>query len=282
MLKIAALAVAVSVAGPAYSGTLEDRDVERAARSAEGTKTEREHQALAMLIERQWLEGEAKERGIVVTRAEVDDELELDIEQGFGSRKAFKAFLKRTKQTEADIKATIRATQLSIRIRDQLTEPAARSVTPDQVKAYVDANPQSTPERRTVRVVATKNRRQAIKVLEKLRRGATFSSVGGTLEQYDRADETAPGRAIFRAKLNRLTRYGRIVFKVTRHTPARPLPRAQQEAMAWEVLASQAQEHALEEFKVQFTAKWRERTTCAPRYGRHEDCGQPPTGQDRP
>lgn len=272
MLKIAVLAVAVTVAGPTYSGTFEDRDVERAAQRVGET------QALSTLIQRQWTEGEASERGIVITSHEVDEALE----ESFTSRKAFKAYLKQTGQTEPEARATVRTDQLTTKIRDQVTEPAAKSVTPDQVKAYVDANPQLRPEQRTVRVVTTKNRSQAVKVLRKLRRGATFSSVGGTREEYDRADKTAPGRAVFRAELNQLTRYGRIVFKVIKHAPAKPLPRAQQEAMAWELLASQAQQRALDEFTVQFTAKWRERTTCAPRYGRHQDCRQPPSGQHGP
>jgi foldase protein PrsA len=274
---LATLAVAVTVAGPAYSGTIEERQIERLAQREGETP-----QALRMLIQRHWLEGEAVERGIVVTRREVEDEFETDVEESFRTRKAFKAFLKRTKQTEADIKATIRSDLLSGAIKAQVAEPAAKSVTPDQVKAYVDANPQTLPARRTVRFVATKNRRAARAVLRKLRRGATWASVHAGKRTFDQAEETAAGRAIFRAPLNRTTRYGRIVFRVIRHTSERPEPRAQQEARAWEVLASEAQQRALDAFVVQFTAKWRERTTCAPSYSDHEDCGQPPTGQQAP
>lgn len=272
MIKLAVLAVAVSVAGPTYSAAIEDAQIERIAQQPKGS----EQRALSTLIRRQWFEGEARERGIVVTRADVEEELAQD----FATRKALRAHLKKTRQTEADLKARIRGDQLLQSIRDQIAEPAAKSITPDEVKAYVDANPQLAPEQRTVRIVETKSRRQAIKVLARLKRGATFSSLGGTVERVERSDTT--GNAIFDAALDRLTRHGRVVFKVIRHSPAKPLPRPQQEAMAWELLASQAQQRALDEFTVQFTAKWRERTTCAPRYGQHEDCGQPPTGQQTP
>ena len=248
MLKFVALAAAITVMGPTYSGTIEDSQIAREAKRAEGSASQRQTQALSVLIRRQWIEGEANERGIVVTEAAGED----------------------------------RTAALTAEIHAQITEPAAKSVTPDQVKAYVDANPQVTPEQRTVRLVQTKNRRAAIAVLNKLRRGATWSSVGATKETFDKADETAAGRAVFRAKLNRTTRYGRVVFRVIRHIPEKPVPRAQQEALAWETLAGEAQQRALDAFTADFTAKWRQRTACAPAYATHPDCGQPPSGQQAP
>ena len=248
MLKFAALAAAITVMGPTYRGAIEDSQIAREAKRAEGSASQRQTQALSVLIRRQWIEGEANERGIVVTEVAGED----------------------------------RSAALTAEIHAQITEPAAKSVTPDQVKAYVDANPQVTPEQRTVRLVQAKNRRAAIAVLSKLRRGATWSSVGATKETFDTTDETAAGRAVFRAKLNRTTRYGRVVFRVIRHIPEKPVPRAQQEALAWETLAGEAQQRALDAFTAEFTAKWRQRTACAPPYATHPDCGQPPSGQQTP
>jgi hypothetical protein len=244
VLKFVALAVAVSIAGPSYSGSVDDRQIERLAEREERSQT----QALSTLVRRHWVEGEARERGIV----------------------------------ETESRAELRHDLLWVAIRTQIAEPAAKSVTPDQVRAYVDANPQVIPETRTVWLVETSSRRRAEAALKKLRRGATWSSVNGRRWAVTRADKTALGRAVFRARLNRTIRYGRAVFRVSKHTPERPEPRAQQEARAWEVLASEAQQRALDEFEGQFTAKWRQRTACAPEYVRHEDCGQPPSGQATP
>lgn len=243
-MKFAALAVAITVMGPTYSGTIEDSQIAREAERVEGSASQRQTQALNVLIQRQWIEGEANERGIVVSEPAGDD----------------------------------RTTSLTAEIHAQITEPAAKSVTPDIVKAYVDANPQITPEQRTVRFVETKNRRTATAVLNRLKRGATWSSVGATKETFDKADKTKTGRAVFRAKLNQTTRYGRVVFRVIKHIPEKPVPRAQQEALAWETLAGEAQQRVLDEFNAQFTAKWRQRTTCALPYAAHADCGQPPSG----
>jgi hypothetical protein len=240
--KFAALAVAVSIVGPGYTGTVEDRQIERLAEREKVSQT----QAMSTLVERHWVEGEARERGIA----------------------------------ETETSPTLRTELLRAAINAQIAEPAARSVTPDQVKAYVDANPQVIPEARTVRIIETRSRSRAEAVLRKLRRGATWSSLNAAKETFDRTDRTATGRAVFRARLDRTTRFGRVVFRVIRHTPERPEPRAQQEARAWEVLASQAQERALGEFRAQFTAKWRGRTMCAPEYGQHHYCAPPPTGQE--
>jgi hypothetical protein len=248
VLKFVALAAAITVMGPTYSGTIADGQIAREAERAEGSASQRQTRALSVLIRRQWIEGEANERGIVVTDAAGED----------------------------------RTAALTAEIHAQITEPAAKSVTPDQVKAYVDANPQVMPAQRTARLVQTRNRRAAIAVINKLRRGATWASVGATKETFDTADETAVGRAVFRARVKQTTRYGRVVFRVIEHIPEKLVPRAQQEALAWETLASEAQQRALDEFTAQFTAKWRQRTVCAPLYATHADCGPPPSGQQAP
>jgi hypothetical protein len=67
VLKFAALAVAITVMGPTYSGTIEDSQIAREAKRADGSASQRQTQALSVLIRRQWIEGEANERGIVVT-----------------------------------------------------------------------------------------------------------------------------------------------------------------------------------------------------------------------
>ena len=235
--------------GPTYSGTIEDSQIAREAKRAEGSASQRQTQALSVLIRRQWIEGEANERGIVVTRDR-----------------------RRRPHRGADG-------------RDPRADHGAGGEVghAGQVKAYVDANPQTTPEQRTVRIVADQEPARGD------RRPRTSSSaarrgrrVGATKETFDKADETAAGRAVFRAKLNQTTRYGRVVFRVIKHIPEKPVPRAQQEALAWETLASEAQQRALDEFNAQFTAKWRQRTVCAPPYATHADCGPPPSGQHAP
>lgn len=244
MLKIAVLAVAATISAPGYSASVDDADVSRLVKTGEERAA-----AFQTLVEAAWIVGEAQERGIVVSDPTVEREERISV--------------------------------LRAEIQAQVTEPAAKSVTPDQVKAYVDANPKVLPAGRTVRLVLAKNRARAMRIERRLERGATWAAVGG------HRDEFAPGksritRAIFRAKVGEVTRYGRVVFEVAKHTPERPMPRAQQEALAWEELASRAQQQALDAYTAQFTEKWRARTSCAAKYAQHPSCAPPPNAQHAP
>jgi hypothetical protein len=128
-----------------------------------------------------------------------------------------------------------------------------------------------------VRLVATSSRTRAVRIQRRLQRGATWASVGGYKDEVTPSSNRVR-QAIFRAKVNALTRYGRVVFRVVEETPARPLPRAQQEAQAWELLSTEAQERARSLYRAQFTEKWRARTSCMAEYAEHPSCARPPTG----
>lgn len=282
VFKFAALAVAATIVGPTFNASVEEREIERIAARGEGPVAERRAAALDSAVRARWVEGEASERGLSITEQELDEAFEEGVLDSFDNRKQFERFLKKEGLTEADIRQQLRVEQLSTTIRAQVAEPAARSVTPERVKAYVDANPQVLPAERTVWVAPAKNRVRAIRLQQRLRRGATWAASGGhktSVPAEVRGDTSALTRAIFRAKVDTVARYGRTVFKVTRHIPERPMPRAQQEAIAWELLASEAQRLAIDAFVAQFTEKWRARTTCAPAFAGHASCAAPPSGQ---
>ena len=225
--------------------------------------------ALKFLIEAAWTEGEALERGITVTSAETRSQAEPD-----------------ERRNRADELFIARVELLTARIRDQITQPAAQSVTPEQIEAYVQANPRMEPEERRIRVVAAHSRTHAKRALAKLAKGLTWSSAvrrygSGQAQRTVRARSDVRGwqRAVLRAEPGELTRYGTHVFKVTTVTPTHPAPADVQRAQAWEILSSEAQKQALAAFDQAFKEKWRARTTCAPAFAAHESCGNPPTGE---
>jgi foldase protein PrsA len=275
-MKIALLAVVATVAAPGYGASVEDSDVARVAtykHQVEGIpeRFSRE-EAFKTLVEDAWVAGEAKELGVVVTDAEVDAAIREDL-----TPKELKAFLERSGLTLELWRKRTRAVIESSALDARVGEPAARAVTPEQVKAYVDAHPVTQPATRTVRLVAASTRARAMRIQRRLERGATWASVGGYKDEVTLSSNRVR-KAIFRAKVDVLTRYGSVVFRVVEETPARPLPRAQQEAQAWEQLSSEAQERALGLYRAQFTEKWRARTSCAGEYVQQPSCGQPPTG----
>jgi hypothetical protein len=251
---LAALAIAVTITAPGFGKQIPADDLERWARA----------QQPRFPIQAAWTEGEAAERGIVVTTDEAREAADAQ---------------PRSRLTRADRLYKARIDLLSARIRDQIAQPAATSVTQEQIDAYVQAHPRLDPETRETRVLRTAGHRQARRARAALRRGLSWRSAidrysaGGS--SVKRTVERSPGgldRAIFRARANVLTRYGAYVFKVIKVNPPRPAPQDQQRATAWEILASEAQERALGEFHAAFRAKWLARTACAPAYADHPDC----------
>jgi hypothetical protein len=229
----------------------------------------RRGEALKLLIGAAWTEGEASERGITVSDAEVREEALPD-----------------EARTRADELLLARVALLTARIRDQITKPAALSVTPEQIEAYVRANPRMDPERRRARVLQARSRAHAKRALAAIRSGLTWSGAAkrhgsdGSRRTLDEgSDLSRDERAIFRAAKGELTRYGATVFRVTEISPQRPAPPDVQRAQAWEILSSERQQQALVAFGQAFNDKWRARTTCAVAYAGHESCGNPPTDE---
>jgi len=256
--------VAATVAAPGYSTTIEQSAVDHWKRAMGG-----ERAALRVLVGGAWIEGEAKERKVVVSRKDAEDAVDRKPADGL---------------TRRDFVYVARLTLLRANIEEQITQPAAQSVTPAQVDEYVQTHPRMEPERRRVRIVLAKTRKVARLVERKLAHGLTwklaarrYSLIGGlgpkTIEPGDQDEDVE--RAIFGAQPKRLMRYRAWVFKVVKVLPAHPTPLATQRAAAWEILASEAEQEALDEFRMNFAIKWRARTTCASAYAREPECAQP-------
>jgi foldase protein PrsA len=188
--------------------------------------------------------------------------------------------------TRADTVYGARIELLTAGIHEQIATPAARGVTPAQVDAYVDASPKFLPERRRIRILKARTRHDAALAKGKIAKGLTWRQAArryggsGNERVVERGDyPNATERAMFEARTNRLRRHRPYVFKVTKILPARLMPRAQQEAAAWEELSSRAQAEAIAAFAAGYAAKWRARTVCAPAYRSLPVCGQAPTDQ---
>ena len=256
--------VAATVAAPGYGAEVRQSAVEHWRQGFGGTAP-----AFNFLVEGVWIDGEARERGLVVS--ETTAKRAVDQKPSFGL-------------TKQDLVYAARITLLKEKIDEQVTQPAAQSVTPAQVDVYVQQHPRTEPKRLKVRVVQAETRKQAREVERKIANGLTwklaarrYSVIGGsgpkTIERGD-LDENVE-RAVFAAKPRRLSRYRTYVFKVIRIIPAHPTPRAIQRAAAWEILAGQAQQVALDQFNAAFEAKWRARTACAPTYATTRVCRAP-------
>jgi hypothetical protein len=277
-----ALAVAAVVALAPQPAVITTQDVAHWARTE---RRDADARALRFLIRAAWTEGEARERGIVVTRRQVGAALADEVESA-GGRRAYRRSLHRHRLTRADARQKLRVELLDAAIKEQIAQPAAESVTEEQIDGYVADHPTQEPETRDVRFLLAKTPAKARRARQELERGATWRGVGrryaisgrATLTRDARPRDLPAGDAAFEAPARKLEGPVRrkrafVIFKVIAITPAHPTPAPVQRARAWEILASEAQEQALDAFSAAFTAKWRARTTCAPDLADQPDCG---------
>jgi hypothetical protein len=257
--RLAKFAVAVTVAAPGFSKAIDEQDVARWANAG----------GVGFLISAAWTEGEAQERGVVVSDAEAREAMEAP-HDGL---------------TQADRIYEARVGLLKAGLTAPISQAAAQSVTPAQIDAYAQAHPLTTPEERRVRLLIARSPAGAKAVERALRRGVTWERAGQRyapnggpgLLTYQAPPTDALERALFKAGKNRITRYGRYVFKVVSITPGGPVPIKQQRATAWELLASEAQTQAIAAFDARVAEKWRPSTTCAAAFRGHSECGNSPT-----
>jgi foldase protein PrsA len=252
-----------------------------------------QHQMLGVLLSIAWIDGEAREQGVVVTDAEVAAELEREKRTSFSSTADYRRFLRRSKQTEADLLLRVRHDLQSARIRDRIAGPAGAAVTGADVDVYLQANgPEERPEQRDLRVVLTRTRAPAQRARRALDRGQSWSAVarrysidptsrrnGGLLPRQAKGtlDEDLD-RAVFRARRGRVvgpikTQYGYFVVEVIRIRPPVVIPAEKHRAQVRAQLVSQAQQAALDAFTRDYVSKWKQRTACAPAFDWFVDCG---------
>jgi hypothetical protein len=260
--RLAKFAVAVTVAAPGFSKAIDDTTIARWAHAG----------GVSFLIGAAWTEGEAQERGVVVSDADAKEAIAAPHDGLTTSDRIYEA---RIELLKAGLHAPV-------------SQAAAQSVTNEQIDAYVQTHPPLTdPATRRVRLLIGRNAARAKTIERALRRGVTWDlagrryapSGGPGLLTYQAPPTNALEGQILKAPKNRITRYGRYVFRVIEATPGGPLPPEQQRATAWEILASEAQERAIGAYDAQIAAKWRPVTTCAPALQTQPECGNSPTGQ---
>ena len=263
-------------------------------------------QVMQLLIQNEWVEGEAKEQGVKVSEADVKKAFAQQKKQSFPKEKDYQEFLKTSGFTEADILFRVRLEQLSNKLREKVVKGKDK-VDDKQIQAYYDKNKArfAQPERRDLRVVLTKNEGRANEAKRALEGGGSWQSVakrfsidqasknqGGKLLAVAKGQqEPALDKAVFAAKRNQLTgpvktQFGFYVFEVQKITPKSQQSLEQAKATIRGILASENQQKALNKFIDDFKKQWKEETVCAKSYVT-ADCSNAPkkkstTGQAPP
>jgi foldase protein PrsA len=240
-------------------------------------------QVMQFLIQAQWVEQEANKQNIKVTDAELQKTLETQKKQAFPTEKAYKQFLKTSGMSEADILFRVKLAQLQQKLTKKITKDAEK-VTDADVEAYYNKNKKrfAQPERRDLRVVLTKTQAKADQARAALDSGQAWKDVvktysidqaskaqGGKLQsvakgQQDKALEDA----VFSAKKGEIqgpvkTQFGWYVFDVEKITPATQQSLDQSRDTIKNLLKSQGQQKALDNFIKDFRDEYKSKTHCA-------------------
>ncbi len=252
-------------------------------------------QVLQFLISSQWIQGEAQDRDVKVTDAEVKKQFETTKKQSFPKEADFKKFLTSSGMSEADLLFRVKLDTLSNKLRESIVKGKDK-VSAAQIKAYYDKNKArfAQPERRDLRIVLTKTKAKADQARAQLAGGASFKTVakdfsidqaskgqGGVLLAVAKGQqEKALDDAVFAAKKGALsgpvkTQFGYYVFKVQKITKASQQSLKQSTETIKQLLASQNQQKALDAFVKDFRTKWKDQTNCKDGYVT-QDCQNAP------
>jgi foldase protein PrsA len=252
-------------------------------------------QVMQLLISFQWIEGEAKDRGVKVSDADVKKQFETQKKASFPKDADYQKFLDQSGQTEKDILMRVKLDLLSNKIRDKITKDTGDVADADVEKYYNDNKERfAQPERRDLLVVLTKTQAKAGEAKSAIQGGQAFGAVakkfsidpqskaqGGKLPAVAKGQQDAAfDKAIFSAKKGALTgpvktQFGYYVFKVTKITAASQQSLKDATATIKQLLESQGQQKALDKFVKGFTKKWKAKTDCKKSYAT-TDCKNGP------
>jgi foldase protein PrsA len=252
-------------------------------------------EVMLFLIQAEWVEQEAAEQGVEVSDASVRKSFEDQKKQAFPTDKAYNEFIKTSGMTEEDILFRVKLNELQQKLTQKVTEDATK-VTDEDVKEYYEKNKRrfAQPERRDLRVVLTKTEAKAEQARNALENGQSWKQVvreysideaskaqGGLLPAVAKGQQDkALDDAVFDAKKGVLdgpvkTQFGWYVFEVEKITPASQQSLEQSKDTIKNLLRSERQQKALDEFVKEFREDYREKTECAEDY-RIEECSNAP------
>jgi foldase protein PrsA len=238
---------------------------------------------MQFLIQAEWVQQEAEKQDVKVTDAQINKSLEDQKNQAFPNEKAYKEYLKQSGLTEEDVLFRVKLDQLQRKLTQKITEDA-KKVTDQDIEEYYEKNKKrfAQPERRDLRVVLTKNEAKAEEAKKALEDGDSFKQVakqysideaskaqGGKLPAITKGQqEKAFDEAIFSADKGELvgpvkTQFGWYVFEVDKITEASQQTLEQSKETIRNLLRSQGQQKALDDWIKNFREEYKDETSCA-------------------
>jgi foldase protein PrsA len=252
-------------------------------------------QVLGFLIRSTWLDQEANRLKVKVSDKTITKQIDDIKKQQFAQKGSYEKFLQNAGLTNEDVLYQQRIRELQNQITNKVTKGKDK-VTDAQIEAYYNKNKSrfSSPERRDLRIVLTKDKAKAAQAKKALQSGQSWKSVakkysvdqaskskGGQLAGVARGQqEPAFDKAIFAAKKGKLTgpiktQFGWYVFEVSKVTPSKQQTLEESKASIKQILASQNQQNALKKFGDDYRNRYKKETDCRKGYV-VDDCKNAP------
>jgi parvulin-like peptidyl-prolyl isomerase len=243
-------------------------------------------QVMQFLVSAEWIKQEADKQGVEVSDKEVQKQFQDQKKQSFQKEEDYKKFLQNSGMTEADLLFRVKLDVISNDVRTKVLKGKDK-VTDAQISSYYNKNKErfAQPERRDLEVVLTRTKAKADAAKAALDGGQKWSAVakkysideaskaqGGKLPGVAKGQqEKAFDDAIFGADKGKIvgpikTQFGYYVFKVDKVTPASQQTLAQTKETIKNLLKSQNQQKALNDFVKDFRKDYKDKTKCAKPY----------------
>jgi foldase protein PrsA len=243
-------------------------------------------QVMQFLIQAQWLQQEAASKDVKVTDAAVKKQFEDQKKQSFPTDKAYQTFLASSGMSQQDLLFRVRLDMLTNQLRQKIVKDKG-TVTDAQISDYYNKNKSrfAQPERRDLLVVLTKSKAKAEQAKKVILGGTSWKSVakkysidqasksqGGKLPGVVKGQqEKAFDQAIFAAKKGELTgpvktQFGYYIFEVQKVTPASQQSLTESKDTIRNLLKSQQQQKALNDFVKDYQKRYTDKTNCKKGY----------------
>src|SRR4051812_21943105 len=243
-------------------------------------------QTLQFLISSQWLTQEAAKRKITATDKEVKTTFDQQKKQSFPKEADYQKFLQTSGQSETDLLYRVKLSVLTNKLQQSIVKDKA-TVTDQQISDYYNKNKQrfAQPETRDLEVVLASKKAKADAALKAVKSGDKWADVakkyssddasksqGGKLPGVTKGQqEKTFDAAIFNAKKGVVTgpiktQFGYYVFRVNKITPAKQQSLGQVKTTIKNLLQSQGQQKALNDFVKDFQKRYKDMTECAKDY----------------
>jgi foldase protein PrsA len=252
-------------------------------------------QVLGFLIRSTWLDQEANRLKVKVAEKTITKQIDDIKKQQFAQKGSYEKFLQGAGLTNEDVLYQQRIRELQNQITTKVTKGKDK-VTDAQITAYYNKNKSrfSSPERRDLRIVLTKDKAKAAQAKKALDSGQSWKAVakkysvdqaskakGGALPGVAKGQqEPAFDKAIFAATKGKLTgpvktQFGWYVFEVTKVTPAKQQTLDESKTSIKQILSSSNQQSALKKFGDDYRNRYKKTTDCRKGYV-VDDCKNAP------